>query len=80
MNAPVRIQIATTEDHDIGARKIRLLDRALDCYLTNLRNIECSMAIDKREHLDLRRTMSEVKDLRDQVSDCFAVHIIPDEE
>ena len=80
MSAPVRFQIAPCEDHDIGARKLRLLERSLDCYLTNLRNIECSMDIDKREHLDLARVVSEVRTLRDQVSGCFAVHIIPDEE
>lgn len=82
MTAPLNIreQLAKVQDHDIGARKLRLLERALDCYLSNLRAIETSMAVDKKYNVELAMVVSQVRDLRDQVVKCHAVHIIPDEE
>lgn len=73
-------KIIDVQDHDIGARKQMLLERALECYLSNLRAIETSMAVDKKYNVDLAMTVSQVRDLRDQVVKCHAVHIIPDEE
>ena len=66
------------EDHDIGGRKTQILERALECYLSNLRAIECSLDVDKHKDINLSIMVRQVRELRDDIVKCHAVHIIPE--
>lgn len=68
------------QDHDIGALKQKHLERALECYLSNLRAIEGSLDVDKHKDINLSIMVRQVRELRDDIVKCHAVHIIPDEE
>ena len=79
MNAPLTLtKSVPIEDHDIGGRKTQILERALECYLSNLRAIECSLDVDKHKDINLSIMVRQVRELRDDIVKCHAVHIIPE--